>query len=442
MFMQARDFGGTLEVTTSTREDGKTQVTVHMTADEVKKHIDKAFKDFSKTRIPGFRAGKAPRKVIEQNFGGHDAVYAQITSDLINDVAPLAIDEQDIIFIGEPDFDENDLVADGEDYEFTMFGDVKPSVELDSYDPVEIKMPSEEATQEDVDIQLHALQDYYNDFETVDRAAKAGDFVMVKLVSTADGAPVDGLTNESRLVEIGGPMMPAELTEQLVGMKAGDEKEFDFMTDFDADLAGKTVHTSATVKEVREKETPALDDEFAKKVGFDTFDELVEQLRTEIANTKAEQLPRLKESRCVTELSHRIKDEIPEAYLDFTRENILRDFFNSLQKQGATFDQFLSSRGITSEQFREDLEAQSREEAEECLALDALFEHLGMEITEEDIEKEFSVASNPAATRKAWEDAGRMSIIREAIRRQRATKWLVDNAIVTIDDGTDDKAQD
>ena len=144
----------------------------------------------------------------------------------------------------------------------------------------------------------------------------------------------------------------------------------------------------------------------------------------------------------MTELSHRIKDEIPEAYLDFTRENILRDFFNSLQEQGATFDQFLSSRGITSEQFREDLEAQSREEAEECLALDALFEHLGMEITEEDIEKEFSVASNPAATRKAWEDAGRMSIIREAIRRQRATKWLVDNAIVTIDDGTDDKAQD
>ncbi len=431
-----------MEVSTSIREDGKTQVTVHMTADEVKKHIDKAFKDFSKTRIPGFRAGKAPRKVIEQNFGGHNAVYAQITSDMINDVAPLAIDEQDIIFIGEPEFDENDLVADGEDYKFTMYGDIKPSVELDSYDPVEIKMPSEEATQEDVDIQLHALQDYYNDFETVNRAAKAGDFVMVKLESTADGAPVDSLTNESRLVEIGGPMMPQELTEQFVGMKAGDEKEFDFTTDSDPDLAGKTIHTHVTLKEVREKETPALDDEFAKKVGFDSYDELVEQLKTEITNTKAEQLPRLKESRCVTELSHRITSEIPEAYLDFTRENILRDFFNSLQEQGTTFDQFLASRGITSEQFKEDLDTQAREEAEECLALDALFKHLGMEITEEDIDKEFSVANNPAATRKAWEDAGRMSIIREAIRRQRATKWLVDNAVVTIDNGTDDKAED
>ena len=198
--------------------------------------------------------------------------------------------------------------------------------------------------------------------------------------------------------------------------------------------------TTVTVKEVREKETPELDDEFAKKVGFDTFDELVEQLKSEITSTKAEQLPRLKESRCVTELSRRIKGDIPDAYLDYTRENILRDFFNSLQEQGTTFDQFLSSRGITGEQFREDLEAQSREEAEECLALDALFTHLDMSIGEEDIEKEFSVANNPEATRKAWEDAGRMSIIREAIRRQRATKWLVDNAVVTIDNGTDDEA--
>lgn len=100
--------------------------------------------------------------------------------------------------------------------------------------------------------------------------------MMIKLASTADGASVDALSNESRLVEIGGPMMPQELTEQLVGMKAGDEKEFDFTTEFDPSLAGKTIHTTVTVKEVREKETPELDDEFAKKVGFDTFDELVE----------------------------------------------------------------------------------------------------------------------------------------------------------------------
>ena len=429
-----------MEVSTSTRDDGKTQITVTMTADEVKKHIDKAFKDFGKTRIPGFRAGKAPRKVIEQNFGGHDTVYAQITSDMINEVTPLVIDEQDIIFIGDPEFEETDIVTDGENYTFTLYGDVKPSVELTSYDPVDIKMPTEEATEEDLQIQLNALQDYYKSFETVERAAKKGDYVMVKLESTVDGKPLDSLTNESRLVEIEGDMMPKELTKELKGMKAGDEKDFDFTSDFDTEYADKTVHTKATVKEVREQQTPGFDDDFAKKLGFDNYDALVEQLKKEITETKAQQLPRLKESRCVTMLSERIEGDIPEEYLAFTRQEIMRDFFNSLQEQGATFDQFLSSRGITSDQFKEDLETQSLEEAKECLALDSLFAHLGLEVTEEDIEKEFSVASNPKATRKAWEDAGRMSVIREAIRRQKATKWLVDNAVVTIDNGADDDA--
>lgn len=435
---QARDFGGTLEVTTSTREDGKTQVTVTLTADEVDKHINKAFKDFAKTRIPGFRAGKAPRPVIEQNFGGHDAVYAQITSDMVNEVAPLAIDQEDIIFIGEPESENDALVEDGKDYTFTVSGDVTPVIGLSSYDPVEIKLPAEEATDEDLEIQLKALQDYYYSFETVDRPAEGGDFVMVKLESSTGGEEIDGLTNESRLVEIGGTMMPKELTEQLAGMKAGDTKEFDFSTDYDVSLTGKTIHTTATVKEVRVKETPELDDDFAKKVGFDSYDGMVDQLKKEITDTKKQQLPRLKESRCVEELSKRIDAEIPEEYINFTREHILREFFKSLQEQNITFDQFMAGRGITSEQFMEDLDAQAKEEAEECLALDALFRELGMEVTEEDVDNEFAAASNPEASRKAWEDAGQMSVIREAMRRQKASKWLVDNAVVTITAGKDE----
>lgn len=423
-----------MEATTSTREDGKTQVTVTMTADEVKKHIDEGFKGFSKAKIPGFRQGKAPRKVIEQNFGGHDAVYEQITSDMINEVTPFAIDEKDIIFISEPEFDDVQNVVDGQDYTFTFYGDVKPAVELSSYDPVEIEMPSEEATQADIDLQLSALQDYYNDFTTVERPAKNGDFVMVKLESSADGQDVDSLTNDSRLVEIGGPLMPKELTEQLIGLEAGAEEEFDFTTDFEPELKGKTIHTKVTVKEVREHNKPELDDDFAKKVGFDTFDEMVEQIKTEVTNTKKEQLPRLKESRCVTKLSERIETEIPEEYLSFTRQEILREFFNSLQEQGTTFDQFLSMRGISGEQFREDLEEQAKEEAAECLALDALFNHLDMELTEEDINNEFAATSDPEGMRKAWEESGRMSVIREAVRRVKASKWLIDNAVVTIVD--------
>ena len=426
-----------MEVTTSIREDdGKTQVTVEMTAEEVKEHIDKAFKSFSKTRIPGFRVGKAPRKVIVQSFGGHDVVYEQITSDMINDVAPIAVDGQDILFIADPEFEDSGLVADGEGFSFTLYGKVKPDVELLTYDPVEIKMPPEEVTDEELDTQISAIQEYYYDFETVDRAAKEGDFAMVALESTADGEPVDSLTNENRLVEVGGDVLPAAILEQIVGMKADETKEFDFESE-EGELAGKKIHTKLTVKDVREKEVPELDDEFAAKVGFDTMDELRDSLKSRIEDEKKKQLPALKESRCVQELTKRIHGQIPTAYVNFTRQNILQDFFNNLQDQGMTFDQFLASRGISSDDFKKDLDEQAQEEAEQSLALDALFRELDMEITEEDIAKEFDVVDDPAATRKSWEEAGRMSVIREAIRRQHATEWLVENAVVTIDDGAD-----
>ena len=431
-----------MEVTTSIREDdGKTQVIIEMTADEVKEHIDKAFKSFSKTRIPGFRAGKAPRKVLIQNFGGHAVVYEQITSDMINDVAPVAVDQQDILFVTDPDFEESGLVADGEPFTFTLYGEVKPQIELESYDPVEIKMPPEEVTEAEIEAQLAALQEYYYGFESVDRAAKEGDYVMAALESTVDGEKLESLSNDNRLFELGGAGVPAAISEQVAGMKAEDTKEFDFEGE-DEDIAGKSVHTKVTVKEVREKQIPEMDDEFASKVGFDSFDELREKLTEQIKSQKDEQLPRLKESRCVVALSKRVKGEVPTSYVNYTRENILRDFFNNLQEQGTTFDQFLASRGITSDEFKKDLDEQSQEEAAETLALDALFRENNMEITEEDIAKEFEAVSNPEAVRKSWEEAGRMSVIREAIRRQRATEWLIENAVVTISEENEDEAEE
>lgn len=432
-----------MEVTTSIREDdGKTQVTVEMTAEEVKEHIDKAFKSFSKTRIPGFRAGRAPRKVLVQNFGGHDVVYEQITSDMINDVAPVAVDQQDILFVSDPEFEDSGMVADGEPFTFTLYGKVKPDVELLTYDPVEIKLPSEEVTEEDLNGQLEALREYYYNFETVEREAKEGDYTMIAIDVTLDGEAVDSLSNANRLVEVGGSAIPAQVSEQIVGMKAGDSKEFDFTDDEGEEYAGKTLHAKVEVKEVREQQKPELDDEFAAKVGFDSFEDLRNSLKEEIEKQKKEQLPRLKESRCVRELAKRIHGQIPTAYVNFTRENILRDFFNNLQDQGITFDQFLASNGISSDDFKKDLDEQAQEEAEQSLALDALFRERGMEITEEDVNKEFEAVSDPEGTRKSWEEAGRMSIIREAIRRQQATEWLVENAVVTIDDGSEEDEEE
>ena len=123
---------------------------------------------------------------------------------------------------------------------------------------------------------------------------------------------------------------------------------------------------------------------------------------------------------------------MPEEYVNECREDVLREFFTNLNDQNLTFDQFLTQRGISADDFQEDLKLEAQESAAQGLALDALFRALDMEITDEDIDKEFAVVDNPAATRKQWEESGRMSMLREAIARQKAAEWLIDTAVVTV----------
>ena len=427
-----------MEVTTSIREeDGKTQVAIELTEQEVKKHIDSFFKDLAKNRIPGFRPGKAPRKVLERNFGGHEAIYAEITSDMVNEVLPLALDSKDVIFIDDLKLVDEKIesVEDGKPYTFEVYGEVAPKLTLTSVEPVEIEMPPATATDEEVEAQLESLRDYYYEFEEVDRAAEEGDYVMMSIDAKADGVAVDALNSPSRLVELGSDALPKELTDQVLGMKKDETKEFDFEVAEDdeqlADFKGKTIHAEVTVSKVQTKELPTLDEEFAKRIGFDTLEQTREEIANQINSQRERQLPELKERRCVEALAKRIEGEIPESYINYSRDEVLREFFNNLQSAGITFDQFLAQRGISADEFHADLDDEAKENAEQSLALDALFEARGMELTDADIDEQFQVVDDPAAARKSWEESGRMSLLREGIRRSKAAQWLIDNAIVT-----------
>lgn len=427
-----------MEVTTSIREeDGKTQVAIELTEQEVKKHIDSFFKDLAKNRIPGFRPGRAPRKVLERNFGGHEAIYAEITSDMVNEVLPLALDSKDVIFIDDPKLVDEKIesVEDGKPYTFEVYGEVAPKLTLTSVEPVEIEMPPATATDEEIEAQLESLRDYYYEFEEVDRAAEEGDYVMMSIDAKADGVAVDALNSPSRLVELGSDALPKELTDQVLGMKKDETKEFDFEVAEDdeqlADFKGKTIHAEVTVSKVQTKELPTLDEEFAKRIGFDTLEQTREEIANQINTQRERQLPELKERRCVEALAKRIEGEIPESYINYSRDEVLREFFNNLQSAGITFDQFLAQRGISADEFRADLDDEAKENAEQSLALDALFEARGMELTDADIDEQFQVVDDPAAARKSWEESGRMSLLREGIRRSKAAQWLIDNAIVT-----------
>lgn len=436
-----------MEVTTGVREeDGKTRVTVELSPEEVKGHVDAFFKQLSKSRIPGFRPGRAPRKVLEQNFGGHAAVYAQITADTVDEVAPLAVDQQDIIFLTDPEFDEDrPSVEDGKPYTFNVYGVVKPTVTLTSYDPVEIEMPDSSASDDEVEEQIETLRGYYYDIRDVERPAEKKDYIEVTIKATLDGEDVPSISCKGRLIELSSPALPASVNEQLIGMSTGEKKEFDALIDEEetyVSLKGKVVHIDATCENVRTKVLPPLDDAFAQQLGFDSMDVMREQVHNQIEYQKGADLPELKERRCITALSERVEqDEFGEEYVAHMRQDILREFFNRLQQSDTTFDKYLANQGITSDDFQKDLDEQAVESARESLALDALFDHVGLELTDEEIDEEFESVGRDDVTREQWEADGRLSEVREAMRRQKASKWLTDNAVVTLEEPEDEEAE-
>ncbi len=413
------------------------EVTIVLEAEEAKKHIDAYYKKIGRVRIPGFRPGKAPRKILDQHYGGHEAVMEAAREDLINEVAPTAVDGEDIMFISNPEFEDLADLKDGEDFSFVMVGKVKPQMELLTYDPVEITMPPKTATEADIRQQIEGMRKYYYDFETITskRKSKKGDFVLIDLECKQGDEEVQGMNGEGRLVELGAGTMPKAFEKEVIGMKAGESKEFDFEVKNDAEfdyIGEEPVHAKVELTEIREKTMPKTDEDLAERAGVESFDKLKEMIKEAIDNQLVTQWPTMKERRCNEELAKRLYGQVPVSYQNFARTDVLRDFYNNLERQGYTFDMFLQQQGITTEEFNKDVEAEAKDVAEQSLALDALARHLEFEVTDEDIDKEFEGVEG--TSREEWEKAGRMSQIREGILREKASNWLIENAVVTIDE--------
>ena len=427
-----------VKVTTKVRdEDQKMEVTISLTDKEAKEHIDAYYKKIARVRIPGFRPGKAPRKILDQHYGGHEAVMEEARADLINDVAPGAVDGKNIIFISNPEFGDMPKLEDGEKFSFTMVGKVKPEMELLTYDPVEITMPPKTATEQDIKAQIDGMRKYYYDFETVKskRKSKDGDFALIDMECKQGNEEVQGLNGQGRLIELGSGSLPKGFEKEVTGMKAGETKEFDFEVKEDPEfdyIGSETVHAKVTMTEIREKTLPKDDETLAEKAGVESFDKLKEMIKDALDKQLEQQWPNMKERRCKAELAKRLYGQVPVSYQNYTRNEVRLDFYNNLERQGYTFDMFLQQQGITAEQFNQDLEEEAKEVAEQSLALDALARKLELKVTNKDIDKEFEGVEG--SSRKDWEKAGRMSQIREAILRTKASDWLLENAKVTIDE--------
>ena len=435
-------------------EGNKAKVTVTIDAADVDGRITKTYKDFArKYNFPGFRRGKAPRPVIDNALGA-EAVLATVTDELINSAYPAAIEAEKLAPAGTPAMEENELVQAGQPYTVVFTVELRPEVELTSYDAVEIELPFAEATEAEIDDQVAAMAEHYTTFEDASAATKMKpeNYADLAIKATdAEGNEIASLTSESRLYGPGTGLLPEAFDAEIMGMKKGQTKEFTLEVPADetapllADQAGKTVAFEVTCNVVKKKAAPEITDEWAKEtMGFESVADMREQIKQSIAMQKASIMPRIKENAIMAQLIERFEGEAPEALVNEAETSLLQDFFTQMQRAGMTFDAYLASQGITADQFKADLKAQSADHVKEELALEAWARHAGVEITDEAITAEFakSGAEDPAALEKEWREAGRLHLLRTGLLRQAAIEDLMENAKVTEVDFAAQKAAD
>lgn len=410
-------------------ENNQIKVAVTIPKEAVKDYIDRTYKDLSKRyRIPGFRPGKAPRPVLDSSLG-KESILAEATNVALNEYEPQVVNAENISFLGEPEYKVESSLEAGKDFSYEIIFNVKPRFELSSYEPVEIELPFKEASEAEINQRMEQFVNYYVKFEDSKskRMIKKGDFVSLDLLGEGNSA---FLNCEDRLYELGSGSMPASFDKAIIGMKPGESKEVSFVPEQDEEELKLTV----TVKVLKDKVEPELNDEFAEKnFGFKSMAEMRDAVKTDIESQKAQIMPEIKEQNAIQALGKRLEAEIPENYKKVVFNDLATQFMNDLQRAGQTIDSYLAQQGLSSDQFLADLTRQAEDVARESLAIDALAAYLGVEASEEEVDQAIKESGTQdfAATKKELEETGRIPSIRDYVLRTKAIDWLVSHAQVT-----------
>lgn len=431
-----------ITVTAEKPSDEKMAATLTIPAAEVDAAIARTYKDIAKKyNFQGFRRGHAPRPVID-GIMGREAVLAQATNDLLNAAQPLMLEELDVTPVGRVSFGPEDadpeLAQQGSDYVVSATIGVRPACELESYDAPTINMPPEEATEAEIDWQINQLLSYQVTYEDVeeDRAVEPGDVVSVD-VENVEGA--GHLAGTNRMLALDGQQVPEQLEEGIVGMKKGEEKAIEWTRthEHEGEEHSHTFSVKVKLNAIKKAVTPELDDEVAKKYGYDDVASFRDAVKEEIEGDKKTSLPNLKEDRLVEAVGKLLKLEtVPEEYQNEIFNELASEFLGRLQSQGASLDMYLRARGVNTDDFIADLRVQAEERARQSLALDSLAAKLGVEVSEDEVREEFEKAGveDVDASVEQWRSEGRLPAIRDSIRRTKALNWLVDNCKVNIVD--------
>ena len=372
-------------------EKSQVVLTIEVGSAEFEAAIEKAYQKMrKKINVPGFRPGKAPRKVIEGMYGA-EVFFEEAINIAFPDAYEAAVKEQELQVVGYPNVEMVGEVT-REGFTFKATTPVYPEVTLGEYKGLTAEKDEVKVGAADVNERLKQLQDRNTRLVSVDREAKEGDTAVIDFEGFLDGKPFDGGKGEGHNLELGSHSFVPGFEEQVVGMKAGDEKDLDitFPEDYHADLAGKAVVFKVKVHEVKAKEVPELDDEFAKDVSeFDTLKDLKADLKKQITEERQKDADRAFEDAVMEQAAANITAEIPDAMVENQCRQFLDNFKMQIAQQGIPYDQYMQITGMDEAKLLEDAKEPALRQVKMDLTVAAIIKAENLEATDEEVEAEY-----------------------------------------------------
>ncbi|MCM3041907.1 trigger factor [Paenibacillus motobuensis] len=410
---------------------------VEVEAERVASALDKAFqKVVKKINVPGFRKGKVPRAIFESRFGV-ESLYQDAIDILLPEVYTEAIDETNIFPVDRPEVDVEQFEK-GQPFKFKAKVTVKPEVTLGDYKGIEVAAINTEVSEEELNEELTRMQERHAELVVIDEeAAQNGDVTVIDFDGSVDGVPFEGGKGERYSLELGSNSFIPGFEDQVVGMATGDFKDVTvtFPETYHAEeLAGKEAVFKVKVHEIKRKQLPELDDEFAKDVSeFDTLDEYKEDLKKQIAARKENEGKAARESAVVEAVGANAEVEIPEAMVQTEVQNMVRDFDNRLRAQGMNLDLFLNFSGQTIEDLQGQMKADAEKRVRNNLVLEQIAKAEKIEATEEEITKELADMSDaykrsPEEIRNILAANGALSSLNEEVLLRKTIEFLLANS--------------
>ena len=420
-------------------EGNKVKLSIEVEAGEFDKAVDAAFKKIAKeVRLPGFRPGKAPRKVLEARFGSQ-AGREQALQDALPEYYSAAVIEHDVDVIAPPEIDITGGQDSG-DVAFDAVVEVRPSIEVPGYGALQVTIDRPAVDDELLDKQIERMRELDSTFAEVDRPVQEGDTVTIDIAGTLDGEEQSGLTADDYSYTVGSGAITPEVDEHLVGASAGDVLVFD-ATHPDPDEE-RQLRFELTVKDVKEKVLPELTDEWAAGASeFETVDALRADYADRMLRVRRAQAQMSLREKVGEALAALVTDDIPEPMVNQEMQDRLQDLAMRLQAQGMQLDQYLAMTGGDPESFSQELRETALNGVKVDLALRAVADAEGIECTDEDLQEEIDgvaerVGQSPEVVRDQFERVGQISAVRSDIRKRKALDWLMERVEVVDPEGT------